>query len=178
MSTTLRDGDPFVGAVNFLIDVLETSEYTNDPDDAGGETHFGISKRAHPAVDIRNLTRDRAISIYHEDYWRPSRCDILPLGLSLQWFAAYVNMRPQSAVRCLQRAVTRVVVDGVLGPKTIAAVQQFRPQRELRACFSRECVEHYLAIVRKHPPQVKYQRGWIGRVCRVADEAGAWGESE
>lgn len=45
------------------------SKITNDPDDAGGLTKFGISKRSYPAEDIRNLTIDRAKAIYKRDFW-------------------------------------------------------------------------------------------------------------
>ena len=45
--------------------------YANDPRDPGGETKYGISKRAYPAVDIRNLTLEAAKAIYKRDYWRP-----------------------------------------------------------------------------------------------------------
>jgi lysozyme family protein len=41
---------------------------TGDP---GGETNWGISKRAYPNLDIKNLTRDDAIAIYQRDYWTP-----------------------------------------------------------------------------------------------------------
>lgn len=43
--------------------------YVNDPKDPGGETNFGISKRAHPNVDIKNLTKEQAKEIYKVDYW-------------------------------------------------------------------------------------------------------------
>jgi len=45
--------------------------YSNDPNDPGKETKFGISKRAYPNLDIKNLTREDAIKIYYDDYWRP-----------------------------------------------------------------------------------------------------------
>ena len=41
------------------------------PGDPGGETNFGISKRAYPNLDIKNLSREAAIEIYHKDFWRP-----------------------------------------------------------------------------------------------------------
>jgi hypothetical protein len=44
--------------------------YVNDPDDAGGETKYGIAKRWYPDVDIKNLTKEQAKKIYHTDYWR------------------------------------------------------------------------------------------------------------
>ena len=34
--------------------------YVNDPDDLGGETKYGITKRFYPDVDIKNLTIDGA----------------------------------------------------------------------------------------------------------------------
>ena len=38
--------------------------YVNDPADPGGETKFGISKAAYPALDIAALTEDGAILIW------------------------------------------------------------------------------------------------------------------
>jgi lysozyme family protein len=38
--------------------------YVNDPQDPGGETRYGISKRFHPKVDIKALTKDQASGIY------------------------------------------------------------------------------------------------------------------
>lgn len=46
--------------------------YVNDPDDPGGETKWGISKRAYPNEDIPNLTPERAAEIYYKDYWLAS----------------------------------------------------------------------------------------------------------
>lgn len=39
------------------------------PGDPGGETNFGISKRAFPDLDIANLTVEQAEEIYREKYW-------------------------------------------------------------------------------------------------------------
>lgn len=43
--------------------------YVNDPDDSGGETKYGISKRAYPNLDIKNLTIEQAHAIYEKDYF-------------------------------------------------------------------------------------------------------------
>jgi lysozyme family protein len=45
-----------------------TSGLEGDP---GGETNFGISKRWHPDVDIKNLTSEGAADIYLKEYWKP-----------------------------------------------------------------------------------------------------------
>ncbi len=58
--------------------------YVDHPTDPGGETQWGISKRAYPHLDIRSLTREQAIAIYAKDYW-----DAIPEDLpeSVRWFA-------------------------------------------------------------------------------------------
>lgn len=66
--------------------------YSNDPDDPGKETKYGISKRAHPNVDIKNLTLDGAKKIYHDEYWLPCDCAaIRPRPAKLMVFDCAVN---------------------------------------------------------------------------------------
>jgi lysozyme family protein len=43
--------------------------YVNDPRDPGGETKFGISKRAYPDVSIADLDVLAAKAIYMKDYF-------------------------------------------------------------------------------------------------------------
>ena len=43
--------------------------YVNDPVDPGGETNMGISKRAYPYLNIKELTKKDAEDIYFKDYW-------------------------------------------------------------------------------------------------------------
>ena len=66
-----------------IIDNVLESEggYVNDKDDAGGETNMGISKKAYPDLDIKNLSKEEAKQIYYEDYWCPSKADQLPTQL-------------------------------------------------------------------------------------------------
>ncbi len=47
----------------------EDGGYTNIPGDPGGETKWGISKRAHPTEDIKNMPLSRALEIYKQEYW-------------------------------------------------------------------------------------------------------------
>jgi lysozyme family protein len=95
--------------------------YVNDPRDPGGETKFGISKRAYPQVDIKNLTLGAAKEIYNRDYWDRAQCDKLPPSVAYVLFDAAVNSGIGQAIRFLQRAVN-VADDGVIGPMSIAAV--------------------------------------------------------
>lgn len=94
--------------------------YVNDPNDRGGETKFGISKRAYPRVDIKALTLEQAKAIYAADCWTPIRGDDLAPELALLVFDCAVNSGVGCAVDLLQRACN-VRRDGVLGKVTVAA---------------------------------------------------------
>lgn len=60
--------------------------YTNDPDDPGGETKFGIAKKYHPNVDIKNLTLEQAKEIYRKEYWNKINGDTLPAPMDIIGF--------------------------------------------------------------------------------------------
>lgn len=80
------------------------SGYVDDPDDPGGETKYGISKRAYPDMDIKNLTVDAAREIYKRDYWDACGCDGLKPGLDIAVFDTAVNMGCYSATAILKQS--------------------------------------------------------------------------
>ena len=94
--------------------------YVNDPNDPGGETNWGISKRSYPQVNIKALTRDDAKAIYQRDFWDRIHADLLPDGVAFQAFDFAVNSGIETAIRCLQRALG-VADDGHWGPVSQAA---------------------------------------------------------
>jgi lysozyme family protein len=65
--------------------------YVNDPQDPGGETKYGISKRRYPNEDIANLTLERAKFLYQRDYWAANGCDKLPWTEAFLVFDSAVN---------------------------------------------------------------------------------------
>ena len=91
--------------------------YNNIPEDPGGETNWGISKRQYPNVDIANLSRDEAKEIYRRDYWEPL-LDANP-AIKYQVFDFAVNGGLSVAVQKLQFAIG-VADDGHWGPVSAA----------------------------------------------------------
>lgn len=75
----------------FSVIVGEEGGYVNDPQDPGGETRWGISKRAYPNLDIKSLTLDEAKAIYRRDYWDAMGCDALSWEMALISFDCAVN---------------------------------------------------------------------------------------
>lgn len=162
----------FSSAACFVIDRLEGGGSVVT--DTGGLTRWGISKRAHPDVDVASLSRSGALAIYHSRYWEAIRGDLLPRGLDLALFDAAVNMGPPTAVKLLQR-VLRVKDDGIVGPETLKAIHDFRPASELRAQYNGLRIRTYFDLARSKPIYQQYLFGWVCRMFRLADESGRIG---
>lgn len=60
--------------------------YVNHPNDPGGETKYGISKRSYPDVDIKSLTVQEAKIIYKRDYWDEMDLDEVEFPLDICMF--------------------------------------------------------------------------------------------
>lgn len=67
----------------------------------GSPVNFGINQAANPGVDVRNLTQDQAIQIYHDKYWVKSGAETLPPNLQAPYFDAYIR-NPSKAQQFLQ----------------------------------------------------------------------------
>ena len=120
--------------------------YDNDPDDPGGETHFGIDKRSHPDVDIKALTRDGAARIYWSDYWVRNACEAKPWPLGEVFFNACVNCGAGRAGKLL----------AVAGDKEGAnAASAFLDEQE----------GFYQRLADAKPRLRKYLRGWLARTA-------------
>lgn len=93
----------------FAIVVGIEAGYVNDQSDPGGETKYGISKRAYPSEDIPNLTLERAKFLYLRDYWSKANCDALSWELALITFDCAVNQGVSFAATLQGDAVHRLV---------------------------------------------------------------------
>ncbi len=117
-----------------VIDAVLENEggYSDNPRDPGGVTNWGITQRTWeelksrgivvPAapVLVRNITKDDAIYVYNKAYWLEA-FESLPTAVAYQVCDMGVNGGVVNGVQCLQRAIGGIKVDGVLGPKTLAA---------------------------------------------------------
>lgn len=139
--------------------------YVNDPRDPGGETRFGISKRAYPELDILNLTEQQAIAIYRKDYWDACKCDQLPYPVALVVFDTAVNMGVASAIKMLQTALN-VRVDGIIGSATIGKVEIMDPAA-LVSIYCSLRLQRYVCL----DGWSRYGSGWARRVFDIAINA-------
>jgi lysozyme family protein len=106
--------------------------YSDDPGDRGGPTKYGITiwdARAYwkpnaTASDVRSLPLSVAKEIYRTKYWAKVDGDDLPAGVDYAIFDYGVNSGISRAAKVLQR-LTGATVDGVIGPKTVAATRAY-----------------------------------------------------
>ncbi|GAB2933508.1 glycoside hydrolase family 108 protein [Rheinheimera gaetbuli] len=150
----------FQHAVAFVL--AKEGGYVCHVDDPGGETNFGISKRAYPREDILNLTEQRAAFLYHRDYWRPTRCHELPGSIGVAVFDSAVQHGPATAARLLQE-ILGLVADGVVGPKTLMAARQADTEW-LVARYVLRRARLYARIQAKNPGQGVFIEGWFNRL--------------
>lgn len=139
--------------------------YVNDPRDPGGETHYGISRRAYPGEDIKGMTLARSKELYRRDYWGPAGCDAMPDGVRYALFDMSVNSGVKAAIKALQRSVSEVD-DGIIGPRTLTAASSMPvPRLVARLCGER------LKLLTDLDNFATYGRGWTRRVASVLREA-------
>lgn len=147
----------------FNLILINEGGYVNDPHDKGGETKYGISKRAYPNIDIKNLTLEQARAIYHRDYWLRCKCEFLPDALSVAVFDYAVNSGVKRAIKDLQRSLG-VSVDGIIGNQTVCAANRI-PQRKVLSDYLDKRLNYLMSL----KSWARYGNGWGNRVKRVRE---------
>lgn len=168
--------------------VAREGGYVDDPADPGGATNHGVTlatmKRLGmdldgdgqvTAADVKRLTREQAVAIFVDDYYKAPRIDQLPEALQPSVFDMEVNAGAV-AVSLLQRLVTRMgfacTVDGVIGPQTTGAVRNAAASApgQIADAYGIARRNYYYALADARPALRKYARsrdggkgGWITR---------------
>lgn len=167
---------------------LTTGEgaFTNDPDDPGGPTKWGISLKFLRSVPGGDIDKDGDVDIddviklslgvtkeiYRLMFWDLYRYgEIKNSKLATKIFDLCVNMGPKKPHVFLQRALfiigKQIVVDGFLGNKTLAAVNSLN-QGEINNVIAHVCQfaeEYYKELIERRPRLAKYKNGWFKRAA-------------
>lgn len=158
---------------------------TDDPDDRGGFTKYGISLRLFTQLndpefdfdrdgdldkqDLQNLTIQMAAEIYRRVFWDAlgNNFHKLSEGVAIKAFDLAVNMGSAQACKLLQRSVMAVtgeelLRDGIIGTKSIKAINAC-DQRCLLAAYRSMAWEFYDNLVFEDMTLKKFHNGWINR---------------
>lgn len=149
----------------FINRVLEhEGGYVNHPQDPGGETNHGITKRTARengyTGSMRTMTRAQAVEIYRKAFWQRYRADQMPEAVAFQFLDACINHGYGNAARMLQRAAG-VADDGVIGAVSLAAVNKL-PENDLLLRFNAERIVFYTKL----STFTTFGKGWVKRVAQ------------
>ena len=168
--------------------VAREGGFVDDPDDPGGATNHGVTIHSLrrlgiditgdgrvDVLDVRRLSRARAIEIYIDHYFRRPGIGALPEVLQPSVFDMYVNAGA-NAVKILQRLCSQMgfacIDDGVIGPQTIRAAQRSyeAAPAHIADAYGIARRNYYYAVADARPASRKFARrrdggkgGWITR---------------
>lgn len=168
----------FLRAVEFTL--AQEGVYSNDRNDSGGVTKFGISTPTFREyqrrtgllrdVSVAALTRDEAREVYRALFWRFDSLESQMIATKV--FDLCVNMGPSTGVLLAQQAArmlgATIEADGVFGPRTSAAINGLSRGRRLAfyKALVYQAASRYVAIVAKNPTQLDFIDGWLARLAR------------
>lgn len=166
--------------------------YSNDKNDPGGETVFGLTRKADPnwqgwkTVDQyrgktgfpKNLPYDvlraMAAPYYKAKYWDYAKLDQFPPDLAYEVFDQSVNIGNGMAIRHLQRALNilnhngndypDLIEDGIFGPNTLNAVLKNKNPDAVVKYMNAFQGQYYADLAKKNPKFETFTNGWGKRI--------------
>ena len=155
---------------------------TNYASDRGGLTRLGLCARFHPELvavgffDAAKVSDADAVPIAEQAY---EKCyegpllldDVTNQGVGTALLSFAVNEGQREAVTLLQKSAAAcgatLVVDGEIGPATVAAVNGCDPVK-LVTLFCQFEVTFYQHVVAVNPSQQVNLAGWENRAAQLA----------
>jgi lysozyme family protein len=92
----------FAGATESIL--RREGGYTSSDGASGAPANFGINQKANPDIDVKNLTKDKAVQLYKERYWDAIGGDSLPPAIQGTAMDAAVNQGPGNAKKWVEQS--------------------------------------------------------------------------
>jgi lysozyme family protein len=166
----------FERAFDILMDI--EGYYSNDPQDLGGETKFGVTYHLARAYGYKNLddfTAKDARKVLKAEFWDKNNLDLIKHEvIAVKVFCFAVHSGSYNAVKTLQRCYNRlyyqdIAVDGVIGSQTASAINKIADPMVFLHEYILEQIDFYRKICNQRPSQRKFLRGWLNRAYRVLE---------
>ena len=145
--------------------------FVNHPSDPGGATNSGVTLSTFRSVygkdktvqDLKNMTMEQWEYIFKTRFWDRWKADDIDnqaiANLLVDWLWAsgvYGIKYPQE--------VLGVKTDGIVGLKTLAAINYYPNKKELFEKLWNTRKKHFEDIVRNRPQSKVFLKGWLRRL--------------
>lgn len=172
----------FDQAVNQV--VSEEGDVSDDKNDPGGYTKYGISLKLLQDVglhilhddiisinDVNAISVDDAKKIYYQYFWIHYNIFLIKSPeIEEKVFDLSVNMGGQEAIRLLQEAINRqlqtpIAADGIIGALTLHALNQIS-LITLMQDYRQNAADYYRYLAANNPRLEEFLPGWLSRAER------------
>lgn len=149
--------------------------FVNHPNDKGGATNKGITIGTYkyyqirkglstPTVeDLKNISDKEWMDVLKISYWDKWKADnidnqsIANLLVDWVWGSGVYGIKyPQQVIG--------VTADGIVGNKTLSAINDYPNQEELFQKLWNRRKQHFDDIVKRDPSQKVFLKGWMNRL--------------
>nr|DAY36984.1 MAG TPA: Lysozyme [Bacteriophage sp.] len=145
--------------------------YTNDKNDRGGATNFGIieeeARKFGYTGDMRNFKKSDAEKIYEKVYYRGNHIDKITddrVALSIfDWAVNSGGKGIKKAQIVANKFGANLVIDGIIGNKTLEAINSINPEPFLKEYHEMQRT-FYKNLAAKDNSQEGFLKGWLNRV--------------
>lgn len=173
----IHSSDFFQDAMKYTL--VDEGGYTNDPNDSGGPTNFGITQGdlsiylGHSASvqEVKNMTEALAGYVYLKLYWIPLNLyQITHREIAIAVFNMSVNLGLYGGVKLAQQALCDLNkacdLDGHMGPKTVLLLNSVAP-KDFIIEYAKLINIKYNLIASNRPTQKVFLKGWLNRSNRL-----------
>lgn len=152
--------------------------FVNDKDDLGGATNMGVTiatyeaycrKKGYPrpTVDrLKSLTKHEWIEILKTMYWDKWSADFIKSQPIANILVDWVWASGKNGIVIPQK-ILGVKPDGIVGIKTLAAINDFNNQELLFSSIKKARIDFIDRICTKRPANNKFKKGWLRRINSI-----------
>ena len=149
--------------------------FANIPGDRGGATNKGVTIATYRSVfgkertveDLKTITDIEWLHIFNTLFWSRWKADQIQSQAIANLLVDWVWTSGNYGIKIPQR-VLGVSIDGIVGPKTLAAINGYPNQNELFAKLWHEREDFFSRIATG--AQKKFLKGWLNRLNGIRYE--------
>lgn len=149
--------------------------WSNDPNDKGGPTMKGVTLAVYTAYrakkgkktptqqDLKNISQEEWTDILKTMYWDRWKADQINSQSIANLLVDWVWTSGLYGIKYPQK-VLGVKDDGIVGPKTLEAINNYPDQKVLFNKLWLRRKEHFVSIANSRPANKKFLKGWLNRL--------------